>query len=260
MLLGLALLGAGVTGCFRPQGRVRLASVSSPTVVPHPDQGTCDAETLAKSAPWSGRIVERRPSEVEENGARTVRTDWALCGDLDEKACAAWALRYGKARAASEGLEVSVVPGRSRRGKLWVVAIDETEEAHLFPTNRDFVSFFRGTERTGKRISLVSSDTVVETRWGRVEIRYQSPVSAQRVPSSAWLVEMESDPQSVLEANMALEDLGLKGVELTPQSWEAISEAQYWLAPRAAPVLEPRTQPAHAHPIQIWVEARCAVR
>lgn len=264
--MGRALLSVWVTVVFlmacapRDVPRQASAPLTAPTIVARPDRELCDEELLERAQPWAGRILSREPLEVEhDQRSFLVHTDWVYCNGLEQEACREWAQRAGEERAKGRDLSVHIWDGRSVRGTLWVLTRGEREEGHLLQSNRDLVSLFRALVDRGEHPAIVDSRRVVEARPGRVEIEYRQTKRDAELAAARWVFETSSDPQALVEATLAFEDLEARGIELHYTSWdqlyraarEATRDADPYPALRAAP------RAANAEPKKFWLEVRC---
>lgn len=266
--LGLGLLcwwgvalGSGCSPARSPQP----ASASKPTIVLRPVPKPCTQATLDSATPWRGTIV-RRERVVRQTvpSAALVRSEWVLCGAMDARECMSWAKAAAKQRVGRTGLEFEVTEGRSDRGTLWVLDLAGREEAVLTPDNRTFVEQFRGLLSQGKSPLLLYRERIREARYGRVEIAYRRPSPEVYVEelASRWELQIEADPQAVVETSLALEDLEPQGIGFDADTWlelselamrlEGVDEAQTRLSPRlGAP------KPSNAPPLHVEVLAHC---
>lgn len=193
-----------------------------------------------------------------------MRSEWVLCGAMDSSECMEWARSAAKKRVGRTGLEFELSEGHSERGTLWVVEVDDKEEAILTPDNRTFVELFRKMFEHGKSPVLKYRERIREARYGRVEIAYKKPSAELYVeePASKWSIRIEADPQSVVEATLALEDLEALGVTFDHDAWVELSELAAQLdgsaqtQTRIKPELGPR-KAAEAPPLIVSVLARC---
>jgi hypothetical protein len=250
-----------VAGCAS-QPPAREAAAIGPKLVSRPTPEACTESTLERAAPWIGKVTLRQPIEVVGELSSIVRREWVLCGKLDEAACEGWAQDTAAKRANGSELMFEIAPGKSNRGKLWAILVDGREEAHLFQTNKDFVTFFRKLARDGKEPSVVGADRVVESRYGRVEIDYRTAWTVGNRPAMRWQYEIANDTQSLVEAGLAFEDLELQGIELTYESWSTLHQAARGAATNTASYPELSAEPPRpdAEPVTLWLEARCITR
>lgn len=255
MLVTAALVA---TGCAQTPPPKQAASIT-PKLVSQPTPKGCSAETLANVTPWVGRITDREPIEAMGDTSTIVRNDWVLCSGLDVEDCEAWARRTAERSAASNDLTIDVSPGKSYRGKLWTIDVGDHEEAHLFPSNREFVAYFRSLEHEGKKPIVLGSDRVVEARYNRVEIAYRTPPGYGTVPAARWRYEIPKVPSAIAEASLAFEDLEADGIGLTSASWVALHEAA-WKSVKEGRVPELATDtslPPTDEVFDMWLEVHC---
>lgn len=225
----------------------------------------CTQATLESATLWRGEIVEREYVIRQTVPSSTlVRSEWVLCGAMDTQECTAWARNAAKKRVGRTGLEFELSEGHSERGTLWVVEVNGREEAILTPDNRTFVDLFRTMFDQGKSPALMYRERIREARYGRVEIAYKRPSADVYVeePASRWSIQIEADPQAVVETTLALEDLEPLGVSFDHDAWLELSELAAQLDGSGEtqtpinPKLGPR-KPSQAPPVTVSVLARC---
>lgn len=255
------MVAATFAGCQR-EPAPKYSAAAGPSLVPAPVESACTQALLDRVSPWTGSVVERQSVEHEDDFARAVRTDWVLCGGIDERLCAEWAQEMGARRAKDQDLTVEVLAGRSDRGKLWVLRVDDVEEAHLFETNRELVTFFRSLDRDGKRAVVLSSDRVIEARSGRVEITYWESKGMRPRPTTRWVYEIANETQALVEATLAFEDLERQGIQLDYESWSELHRVTRNAAgvqPGYYPQLETiKAKPSTREPLRLTLEVSCS--
>ena len=144
---------------------------------------------------------------------------------------------------------------------MWLLAIEEREEAHFFASHREFLTFYRELTGKGVRVDVLRDEAVTESRPGRVEILYRKPGALASAAFATLEIEIERDEQAWVELQFALVDLFKQGIDVDDGSFRELLDLGHELTgngirlPQIAP--RARTERAAVTPLRLSVTLRC---
>ncbi len=202
-------------------------------VVPSEPSPTCDASALRRAKPWAGKLIAREAFVRDDEVSQVLVDHTVLCNGAALEDCRSWATDYAHKRYAGTSLRIDVNPRSEPRGTMFDLRVDGRPELRVVRTLRDFAELVRSAQTSSRQLEVVTLNPVVEPRNAKLRLTLRR-YARVALPAERWTLEFERSELSALELSLALSDLETTGVELAPESHDALYSAVYEISPRAA--------------------------